>query len=427
MDFELKNLKGTFDFLPEEQVIRNKLIDILRSTFELYGYLPLETPIICYYDLLSSKYAGGAEILKEVYKVADQGNRELGLRYDLTVPFSKVLGLMKEPTLPFKRYEIGKVFRDGPVKVGRNREFYQIDVDVCGISSMLAEVELFSMALRAYKNLGIDICIHYNNRKVLTGLITECNIKNVNETILIVDKLEKISKEEIYGELSKLGATKEEIDKLYSFFSLSLNDLFNLETTNQNLKEGILEIKELFDYLVKLKISDKCIFKANLARGLDIYTGTVWEVFDNKKRITSSLGGGGRYDEIITKFINNGNVYPAVGMSFGLEPIYAILANENNFKSSLYDVYLYAFNVDAKVIEIAEKLRENNIKVYLEMTDKKLKKAMNFASNRAIPYVLIVGEEELQSNLYSLKNMETGVQEKLNIEEVVKKIYENKI
>ena len=143
---KIQNIKGSMDYLPEEQIIRNKTINILSSTFESYGYLPVETTTICYYDLLASKYAGGAEILKEVYKLNDQGERNLALRYDLTVPFSKVIAMNKGLNLPFRRYEIGKVFRDGPVKVGRNREFYQCDVDVCGINGQYVEAELFAMS-----------------------------------------------------------------------------------------------------------------------------------------------------------------------------------------------------------------------------------------------------------------------------------------
>lgn len=422
MDFELKNVKGTFDFLPEEQSVRNKIMNTLRDTFELYGYLPIETPILCHYELLASKYAGGAEILKEVYKLKDQGDRDLGLRYDLTVPFSKVIGLMKEPILPFRRYEIGKVFRDGPVKLGRNREFYQCDVDMCGVTSVVAEAELFGMAIYGYNKLGIDIEIYYNNRKFLTGIMNKCNIERVSEAILIIDKLEKISKEEIYAELNKIDIKNSDIDELYKYFNLKLEDLCTIETEDQNLLEGIKELLELNSYLKGMNIESNCLFKPFLARGLEIYTGTVWEVFDKQRRITSSLGGGGRYDDIITKFINNGTSYPAVGMSFGLEPIYAILKDDETFKTNAYDVYIYAFEMKPEILLLAKYLRENNIKTIIEMNDSKLKKAMNFANRENIPYVLIVGEDELRENKYSLKNMFSGEQEKLSKEDIVRKI-----
>lgn len=424
-DFELKNVKGTFDFLKEEQVIRNKIMDTLRTSFELYGYLPMETPIICYYDLLASKYAGGSEILKEVYKLEDQGKRKLGLRYDLTVPFSKVIGMMKEPVLPFKRYEIGKVFRDGPVKLGRNREFYQCDVDVCGIENVCIEAELFSMTVYTYNKLGIDIEIKYNNRKLLSGLIEECNIEKdkISNVILIIDKLEKISKKELYYELETIGINEEKANQLFSYFSLSLEEILEKfkNTNNELLKTGIEEVLELNNYLEGMDILKYTSFKPFLARGLEIYTGTVWEIFDKKMRITSSLGGGGRYDKIITNFIDDGNTYPAVGMSFGLEPIYTIIKGENKIQP-LYDLYIFPFEMNPQVLNVAQILRQNNIKVIVEMKRKKIKKGLDFANKENIVYAIIIGEDEIKTNTYSLKNMLTGEQKKLSLEEIVKEL-----
>ena len=196
---KLMNLKGTNDFLPSSQVVRNKIINILRANFEKYGYMPLETPILNYYDLLSYKYEDNAEILSEIYKLTDQGGRDLGLRYDLTVPFCKVIGLNKDLRIPFRRYEIGKVFRNGPVKLGRTREFYQCDVDVVGIDNRYIEAEQILMAINTYKELGIDIIVKYNNRKLMSGLIKEVGIddKLVASVIGVIDKMDKITREEL--------------------------------------------------------------------------------------------------------------------------------------------------------------------------------------------------------------------------------------
>ena len=209
----LKNVKGSMDFLPEEQMIRNKIIKILSDTFVEYGYLPVETTTLCYYDLLASKYAGGAEILKEVYKLKDQGERDLALRYDLTVPFAKIISMNKGLNLPFRRYEIGKVYRDGPVKVGRNREFYQCDVDVCGLDGQLVEAELFGMAVTCFKRLGIDIKIEWNNRKFLSGIISLCGIKDedISRVILSVDKLAKIGEDGVKEEIKELKKALENV------------------------------------------------------------------------------------------------------------------------------------------------------------------------------------------------------------------------
>ena len=162
-------------------------------------------------------------------------------------------------------------------------------------------------------------------------------------------------------------------------------------------------------------------FKPFLARGLEIYTGTVWEIFDKKNRITSSLGGGGRYDKIITNFINNGNSYPAVGMSFGLEPIYAILKEENSF-TSLYDLYIFPFEMSPSILNIAQTLRQNGIRVIVEMNRKKIKKGLDFANKNKIPYVIIIGEDEIKNNSYSLKDMESGLQESMSLEEIGRKL-----
>ena len=175
---KLINVKGTSDSLPNSEIVKRKVINILTSTFENYGYLPLDTTILCHYDLLASKYSGGSEILKEVYTLNDQAERNLGLRYDLTVPFAKVISMNvnKDITLPFKRYEVGKVFRDGPVKTGRAREFYQCDVDVCGIEGSFIEAEMLAMTISCYKKLGINIYIEVNNRKLLEGFIIASGI-----------------------------------------------------------------------------------------------------------------------------------------------------------------------------------------------------------------------------------------------------------
>lgn len=424
-EFKLMNLKGTNDFLPEEQIIRNKITDTLRKYFELYGFLPLETPQLCYYDLLASKYAGGSEILKEVYKFSDQGSREIGLRYDLTVPFSKVIGINKGLILPFKRYEIGKVFRDGPVKLGRAREFYQCDVDACGVESPSAEVEYFNMTKRVFKEFNIDIEIRFNNRKFLSGILEYCGVSkdNIAQFITSVDKLDKMTREEVERELIN-HTDKNTIDKVFNYFNYSFNELKNeLNNTNiEILKEGLDELDKLINLINELELNDTCVFTPFLARGLEIYTGSVWEIFDKTMKFKSALGAGGRYDKIITNFLHNGNEYPAIGMSFGLEPIYELLRQKEEEKIIKYDVYVYAFNIDENLFKISELLRNNNLRVLTELNNIKLKKAMNIANRENIKYVVILGEDELKDNSVSLKNMITGEQEIVKIEELVSKI-----
>lgn len=426
-DFKLMNLKGTSDFLPEEQIIRNKITDTLKRIFELYGYLPVETPILCYYELLASKYAGGSEILKEVYKLTDQGDRLIGLRYDLTVPFAKLLGMNKGIILPFKRYEIGKVFRNGPVKTGRAREFYQCDVDACGLESPYAEVEYFSMTKDVFEALDIDVELHYNNRKFLTGLLEFLGVKkeNISKFIVSVDKLDKLSEEDVKRELIEY-ADEEIIGNVFSYFKLSLEELADkLNGSNvEILKEGLDELSTLNKLLKELQMDTMCIFTPFLARGLDIYTGSVWEIFTKDKSFTSAVGGGGRYDNIITKFLDNGEVYPAIGFSFGLEPIYELLKSRESFQINKYDVYVYSFNNDAYLFKVSSLLRRNGYKVLTELNTIKLKKAMNIANRENINKVIIIGEDEINSSSVTLKDMITGEQKLVKLDKLIEIIKE---
>ena len=424
-EFKLMNLKGTSDFFPEEQIIRNRITDTLKGVFELYGFLPLETPILCYYDLLASKYAGGAEILKEVYKFTDQGQRNIGLRYDLTVPFSKVIGMNKGLILPFKRYEIGKVFRDGPVKLGRAREFYQCDVDACGTESPYAEMEYFMMINDAFKKFGIDIEIRYNNRKFLSGIIEFCGVnkENVSSFITSVDKLDKVSRTDIEKELI-LHTDQSIIDKVFKYFDYELDALIK-ECGNSDidiLRDGLNELSELSNLISELGLSDVCVFTPFLARGLEIYTGSVWEVFDKTGEFKSALGGGGRYDKIITNFLNNGEEYPAIGCSFGLEPIFELLKRKENETVKKYDVYVYAFNNDKNLFEISSMLRSAGYRVLTELNRIKIKKAMNTANREKIDKVIIIGEDELKQNSVTLKDMNSGEQELVKIDELISKL-----
>lgn len=424
MSVKLRNLKGTSDYMPEEQRIRQDIIRKLQDIFECYGYQPIETPTLCYFDVLASKYAGGAEILKEVYKLVDQGERELGLRYDLTVPFAKLVGMNSEIKMPFKRYEIGKVFRDGPVKLGRNREFIQCDVDMVGVKSQMAEAELIMMAVEVYKALGLEVYISYNNRKYLSGIIEMAGIEAelAGSVILSIDKLEKIGDEAVRLELSVLGIEKSKIDKLFEYMKIDFDDMMNSNIINQNnssLKDGIKELKELKLYFEALEIVDNLRFNPTLARGLEIYTGTVWEVFLTDGSITSSVGAGGRYDKIIGRFLDNGMEYPAVGMTFGLDVIYeALMLKGYVDKKSPIDLFLIPIGTLRSVMKIAKNLRSLGIKVDVDMTGKKLKKSLDYANKQGIPYVAILGEAELQSGTIKLKDMERGMEKEISIMEL---------
>lgn len=421
---EIENVKGGYDFLPEEQNIRNYINNTLKEVFEEYGYCSIETPILCYYDILAGKYDESNDLLNEIYKLTDQGKRKLGLRYDLTVPFSKLIALNKNRlTMPFKRYEIAKVFRDGPIKAGRDREFTQCDVDVVGIEGQMIEAELVSLYVEAFKKLKIDVEIKYNSRKLMNGLILECGVPDelTSKTITIIDKIEKLSKEDFVKALIEVGVTAEQSDKLQNYFSMSLeqmNDMFG-NTENEVLAEGLKELNDLNDYLRALDLQGYCKFTSSLARGQDYYTGTVFEVYEKNGILNCSIGGGGRYDKIITDFIDDGNVYPAVGVSFGLTSLYAILKDraELNQKSQL-DFYIIPMSTEKDSLKLAIELRKQGFNVDISMNGRKMKKCLDYANKANIPYVIILGEDEIKNGSFFIKDMNNKGQYEVSFDKV---------
>ena len=422
---EIKNVKGGYDFLPKEQKIRNYIKEVLKNVFEQYGYAPIETPILCYYDILVDKYDENNDIINEIYKLKDQGNRNLGLRYDLTVPFCKCIALNKNTIrFPFKRYEISKVFRDGPVKVGRDREFTQCDVDVVGIEGQQVEAELLSLYSYGFKKLGIDIIIKYNNRNLMKGLLKEAKITDdlISPVITIVDKINKITKEEFVTNLIYLDIEMNSINKILEYFNMSLkelNDAF-IDTNNEDIKLGLTELNNLNQYLVAMNMDKYCVFTSSLARGQEYYTGNVFEVYDKLARVTSSIGGGGRYDKIITNFINDANTYPAVGISFGLTSIYEILKNDESLKDkSAIDIFIIPMGTPIESLKLANEFRNLGYKVDIEMVKRKIKNSMAYANKEKIPYVIVLGENEIESNNFKIKDMINNMEYNYNLDNIL--------
>ena len=416
---ELKNVKGCNDYGGEDEIIRNYISDTLRKTFEKYGYKPLSTSILCYYDLLALKYNEDNDILKEIYKVSDQADRNLALRYDLTVPFAKYIALNQNISLPYKRYEIGKVYRDGPVKQGRAREFIQCDVDCVGIKGQMIEAELIALYVEGFKSLGIDITIKYNNRKIMAGIIEESKIPEdkIVDTITIIDKFEKLTRQEIIQEFLNIGLKKEQIDSLIKYLNMDFiqikKEFSNIQNTE--LINGIKEISELNEYIKEMELSEYVQFSATLARGQEYYTGTIFEVYQKNGEIKSSIGGGGRYDNMIGNFIGNGREYPAVGISFGLDVIFEILKSNTELSKNNTELYIIPMQNKVQALKIANILRKQNINVDIEMNETKLRKSMEYANKEKIPYVVILGEDELKQGKVLLKDMENGEQQEVDI------------
>lgn len=411
---EYQNVRGTVDYLPDAEVVRRKVKRTLEDVFIKYGCKPLETPILNYTELLASKYGGGAEILQEMYTLTDRGERDLALRYDLTIPFAKVIAMNPTLRMPFKRYEIGKVFRDGPIKTGRFREFTQCDVDIVGVDSQMAEAELMQMALDAFDKLELGVVIQYNNRKLLTGMLQafETPPEKINQVVLVLDKLEKVGREAVVAELQEQGLALSTITLIKSFLTDEENIVYSYYESysekNDQVKQGLTELEELNYYLRFLGINGSCVFNPFLARGLDIYTGTIYEVFLADKRIRSSIGSGGRYDNAIGGLIGTNESFATVGISFGLDVIYTAMSTTIEEPASDLDFYIIPINTYRESLLAAKYLRDKGYKVEVEMGRKKLRKALDKANREKVKQVIIIGEEEVRKNRIKIKDMVTG-------------------
>ncbi|OXS63949.1 histidine--tRNA ligase [Bacillus sp. DSM 27956] len=414
MDYQ--NVKGTQDYLPEAEVIRREVRRTLENVFIQFGCKPLETPILNYTELLASKYAGGAEILEEMYTLTDRGERDLALRYDLTIPFAKVAAMNPTIPMPFKRYEIGKVFRDGPIKAGRFREFTQCDVDIVGVESQVAEAELMMMAVDAFGKLDMKVTIQYNNRKLLTGMLEVFGVEEdrINQAVLILDKLEKIGVDSVISELSDLSIADSTNQLIQQFLTDSDNNRLgyfeSYADQNGQIREGLDELKELTSYIDFLEIKEQCVFNPFLARGLEIYTGTIYEIFLTDGSITSSIGSGGRYDNAIGGLLGTGENVSTVGISFGLDVIYAAImtTKQNGKKSATVDYYIIPLGTGKEALRVANDLRKKGYIVELEMSSRKLGKLLEKANKEGVRNVIVIGEEEVKTNQFKVKDMETG-------------------
>jgi|SRR3989339_98660 len=422
---ELQTAKGVRDIPSEEKIVKNKVVDTLKEVFEKYGFSPLETPILERYENLAAKFAAGEEsdALKETFQLTDQGKRKLGLRFDLTVPLSRYIAMNPQLKMPFKRYEMGIVFRDGPIKIGRYREFTQMDIDTIGTNSMLADAEILATVQESFKQLKLDIIIKINNRKLLNGVLKQAGIKESEEAIIAIDKLDKIGKEGVVKELTERGYKNQQIETVFSLIKegITLKQL-NGKITDIEGKEGLVELEELFNYLTEMNVS-QAVFDISLARGLAYYTGTAFEVFLKERAITSSLAGGGRYDKMIGGFAGGNREVPAVGISFGVATIMdALILKDKQIRKTVAQVYVIPIRTLTASLKIVQQLREKGIKADFDLTQRGMSKNLDYASALGIPYVLIIGEKELKEKKVLLRDMSSGEQNLLTINEVVSKL-----
>jgi len=428
--------RGSRDFLPQEKMLRDWIVDSLKKVFETYGFNPLETPALENFEVLSSKFAGGEEILKETYALEDQGKRKLALRYDLTVPLARVFAREK-PALPFKRYQIASVWRDGPIKAGRYREFLQCDVDVVGVASPKQEAEIIALTEDVFKKLGLKVFVKVNSRKLLNALLDFAGVPDSKKipAILELDKLEKIGSQGVLKQLDGLLETSRAKGDLELFAeverekSLRVLEGMNL---NQEGREGLRELNEFFYSLKDFGVPvDFVLFSPSLARGLNYYTGMVFEVFlcDEEKGgikpscgIKSSLAAGGRYDDMIGKFAGSKEKIPAVGISFGLDVIAEVLKEKTVSAKNVAKVLIVPFQSFPYAIRIAQELRSRGVKCLVDLEGRSVSKNLDFADRQGIPFVVFCGVQEEKAGKVKLRDMLSGKEELVSLPSALAKL-----
>jgi len=446
--------KGTRDFSPDEMCKRNFIFETIKNVFQLYGYQQIETPAMENLSTLLGKY--GEEGDKLLFRILNSGDflsdisqdklstgnslqlssliSEKGLRYDLTVPFARyVMQHREEITFPFKRFQVQPVWRADRPQRGRYREFYQCDVDVVGSNSLLNEVELIQIIDEAFNKLGVNAVIKLNNRKILSGIAEIIGQPDkITDITVAIDKLDKIGLDKVKEELRQKGIGEESIVKLQPLFNLrGSNDekLVKLKewiSASETGLKGIEELEKVFDYLKSIEISIKIELDLTLARGLNYYTGAIFEVKALDVEI-GSICGGGRYDNL-TGVFGLPDV-SGVGISFGADRIYDVLNQLEAFpkdtaKSTKILFINFGANEDLYCLPLVQKLRKAGIKAELFPGNAKMNKQMNYANTRKIPFVAIIGEDEMKQQLISLKNMQSGEQSKVTFEELVRVLHE---
>ena len=425
---EPRTLAGFMELLPNEQILFNQMKEKIQKTYEKFGFLPLDTPILELSEVLLAKAGGETE--KQIYRF-EKGDTDISMRFDLTVPLAKYVAKnYGNLSFPFRRYQIGKVYRGEKAQKGRFREFYQCDIDIIGDGELglINDAEIPSVIYHLIKELGFEeftICI--NNRKILNGLYASLNQeKNATEILRIIDKIEKIGKRAVREELNKLGLEEMQVNQILEFIEIEgttdekLEKLENLGIQNEQYQTGVAELKEVIKNIRLFGVPDTN-FKVDLtiARGLDYYTGTVYETFLNNYRELGSVCSGGRYENLAEYYTDK--KLPGVGISIGLTRLFYKL-NELNVihasKKSIAEILIIPMVEDLEQpIILATKLRNAGINTEIYLNDKKLKAKFKYADKLKIPYVIVIGEDEIKTQTIKLKNMETGEEKELPLEE----------
>ncbi len=445
--------RGTRDFGPSVMVKRNYIFDTIKKTFQKFAFQPIETPSIENLSVLMGKYGDeGDQLLFKILNSGDfskdlsqsdleEGAKKLtlkisekGLRYDLTVPFARFVVMNRNDlVMPFKRYQIQPVWRADRPQKGRYREFYQCDADVVGTDSLICEAEIVLMLQEILTNLGIqDFTIKINNRKILSGIAEVIGLKGSEVALTVaIDKLDKIGKDKVIEELLEKGFSEESIQKLEPIFSLSNskeNIFQNLRSwlkSSEIAQKGIEELEKVWNLVENFGLNtDKMQLDITLARGLSYYTGAIFEVKANGVQI-GSISGGGRYDNLTGTFGMPG--LSGVGISLGVDRIFDVMEELKLFPENqtvTTQILLTNFDAEAEAysLPLLKKLRDAGINAEIYPESSKIKKQFDFANKKSIPFVAVIGSDEIQSHLLTLKDMNTGEQHKLSIDEIIEKL-----
>ncbi|MBR6613830.1 MAG: histidine--tRNA ligase [Clostridia bacterium] len=416
-----RTLAGFVELLPKDQILFNEMYDKIRASYEKFGFAPLDTPILEYSEVLLAKAGGETE--KQIYRF-NKGDTDISMRFDLTVPLAKYVAMHQgELAFPFRRYQIGKVFRGERTQKGRFREFYQCDIDVIGDETLplMTDAEIPAIIYETFTSLGFsDFTIRINNRKVLNGFFESLDLtEKAADVLRVIDKIDKIGRDAVKEELIKLEMTENVADKILEFIEIKgatdevLEALTKLNIDKEAFVTGVNELKEVVKGIRGFGVPDSNFrIDLTIARGLDYYTGTVYETILNEYPSMGSVCSGGRYDNLAEFYTNK--KLPGVGISIGLSRLFYKLQEAGIIeasKATTADVMILPMNEELTyALNIAKVLRDANINTEVNYSKKSVKSMMNYANRIKAPYVIIIGEDEEKQNKVTLKNMTTGEQ-----------------
>lgn len=424
-------LPGMMELLPEDQMVFDTIKRRIEDIFIKNAFFSIDTPAIEKLDVLLSK--GGGETSKQVYRI-DSSKKNQGLRFDLTVPLAKYVSMyMQDLAFPFRRYQIAKVYRGERNQKGRYKEFYQCDIDIIGNEklSLYNDAEIVKCMYEALKSIDVpDFEFQFNNRKILNGYFSNLGIEDFESCLRIIDKLDKIGIDNVKEELSKLDLDDEKIDSILNFLKIDgtnqeiIEKLESLNIDNELFVCGLDELKFVYEDILSLGVSpDNIKINLSITRGLDYYTGSVFETFFKEYREIGSICSGGRYDSLANNFTKS--KLPGVGMSIGLTRLFyqlqelnLVKGQQNNFDCIIIPMKGYEKNA----VKLMNDLRNSSVRCMSYLEDDKLKKKFNYADKLSVKYVIIIGQDEVEQNKFTLRNMENGNQELLELNQIFEKL-----